>query len=113
MWELMRHPLHDRSAEFADNRISLFSAQWGKCAITGKEFQTTADIHCHHKTPRSKGGTDGYMNLILVLEPVHKLIHATDKGIIAKYLQILNLNDRQLKKLNYLRTLLNNEVIAV
>lgn len=70
MWELMRSPLHGKSAEFSDNRISLFSAQWGKCAITEKSFCSTSDIHCHHKTPKAKGGTDAYGNLILVLEPV-------------------------------------------
>ena len=112
MWELMRSPLHGKSAEFADNRISLFSAQWGKCAITGKSFCSTSDIHCHHKTPKSKGGTDAYCNLVLVLEPVHKLIHATEPSIISKYLQILDLSEKQLKKLNYLRTLLNIEKIA-
>lgn len=52
MLKLMVQPLHNRSAEYADNRISLFSAQWGKCAVTGREFATTKDIHCHHKTPK-------------------------------------------------------------
>lgn len=47
-----------------------------------------------------------------ILEPVHKLIHATEPSIISKYLQILDLSEKQLKKLNYLRTLLNIEKIA-
>lgn len=42
---LMRQPLYGRSSEYADNRISLFSAQWGKCAVTGKEFIVTEDIY--------------------------------------------------------------------
>lgn len=100
---LMCQPLFDRSAEYADNRISLFSAQWGKCAVTGKEFPCVADIHCYHKIPRKNGGTDQYENLILVLEPVHKRIHATQKGTIRKYLGILGLNKKQLNKLNLLR----------
>ena len=33
MLKLMAQPLHNRSAEYADNRISLFSAQWGKGAV--------------------------------------------------------------------------------
>ena len=113
MLELMRQPLYDKSVDYSDNRISLFSAQWGKCAITGKAFLSTSDIHCHHKTPKAKGGTDAYCNLVLVLEPVHRLIHATDKDIIAKYLHLLDLNEKQLKKLNYLRSLLNYEAIAI
>lgn len=46
---MIQQSLYGRSAEYADNRISLFSAQWGKCAITGFEFATLEDIHCHHK----------------------------------------------------------------
>lgn len=33
MWQMMQQPLYNRSSEYADNRISLFSAQQGKCAI--------------------------------------------------------------------------------
>jgi hypothetical protein len=101
MLALMRQPLNGRSAEYADNRISHFAAQWGKCAVTGREFQTVAEIHCHHKVPRQYGGNDKYDNL--VLEPVHKLIHAVQTEIIAKYLSVLNLNKEQIGNLNKLR----------
>ena len=111
MTALMRQPLRNRSVEYADNRISLFSAQYGKCAITGTEFLSTDDIHCHHKMPRSMGGTDKYKNLILVLEPVHKLIHATDLTVIDKYLKLLNLDKPQMKKLNELRKMAGNKAI--
>lgn len=40
---------------------------------------------------------------MLVLEPVHKLIHATNEETIGLYLQILRLNEGQLAKLNELR----------
>jgi len=103
MQKLMRQPLKGRSAEYADNRISLFSAQWGKCAVTGMEFQNLNDIHCHHKTPRVKGGTDKFENLTLVLETVHILIHAKSEETIAKYTESLNLNPDQMEKLNKLR----------
>lgn len=112
LWKMMRQPIRDKSIEFTDNRISLFSAQWGKCAVTGAAFQDTADIHCHHKTPKQNGGTDAYCNLILVQEPVHKLIHATDDDVINRYLDLLHLTEPQLKKLNYLRFLLGNKAIA-
>jgi len=103
--QLMRQPLGGRSVEYADNRISLFSAQWGKCAITGHEFQTTSEIHCHHKTPRYQKGADKYENLVLVLSSVHRLIHATDNDTISRYLKVLNLNGEQVNKLNNLREL--------
>lgn len=103
MLMLMRQPLYGRSSEYADNRISLYSAQWGKCAVTGREFEVIEDIHCHHITPRGKGGDDRYENLTLVLEPIHRLIHTTNEEIIGLYLQLLNLNKSQLAKLNELR----------
>ena len=111
MWLMIKQPLNGRSVEYADNRISLFSAQWGKCAITGKEFTTLDSIHCHHITPRSKGGTDKYHNLVLVLLPVHRLIHATQKSTIAYYLEILDLNETQLTKVNEYREKAGNAKI--
>lgn len=112
MLELMKQPLYDRSSEYADNRISLYSAQWGKCAVTGKEFTTTEEIHCHHIVPRENGGTDKYGNLILVLESIHKLIHAKTEGAVKKYMLICNLDKERLKKLNELRVLAGNAEIA-
>ena len=44
MLKLMRQPLAGRSTEYADNRISLFCAQWGKCAVTGKLFRSTKEM---------------------------------------------------------------------
>ena len=103
MLQMMKESSYNRSAEYMDNRISLFSAQWGKCAVTGEPFQTLNEIHCHHKIPRNKGGTDKYGNLVLVSDAVHRLIHAVKEETIQKYLQMLKLNEEQLKKLNNLR----------
>ena len=111
MWLMMKQSLNGRSVEYADNRISLFSAQWGKCAITGIEFTSLDSIHCHHITPRSNGGTDKYHNLVLILLPVHKLIHATQESTIAYYLKILNLDARQLAKVNEYREKAGNAKI--
>jgi 5-methylcytosine-specific restriction endonuclease McrA len=91
------------SNEFADNRLSLFSAQDGKCAVTQEKFVSTEEIHCHHIIPKSKGGTDEYKNLILVSNSVHKLIHATKAQTILKYRNLLGLNRKQLTKINQLR----------
>jgi group II intron reverse transcriptase/maturase len=105
MLALMRERVYDRSAEYADNRISHFSAQWGKCAITGQKFKATTDIHCHHKIPRFHGGNDSYDNLVLVCENAHRLIHAVQPDIIAKYQATLLLDRSQRMKLNELRKL--------
>lgn len=103
MIKLMQQPLAGRSIEYADNRISLFSAQWGKCAVTGKDFKTTEDIHCHHIKPKKMGGNDNYGNLTLVLDLVHKLIHATNNEVITRYMTMLGLDNHQLAKLNKFR----------
>ena len=63
------------------------------------------DIHCHHKVPVSNGGSDEYANLILVSKSVHILIHASSEPTIEKYLKSLNLDDKQIEKLNKLRTM--------
>lgn len=111
MLELMNTVNSKQSIEYSDNRISLFSAQWGKCAVTGKVFTTTAEIHCHHKIPKELGGTDEYSNLILVHEYVHRLIHAKMPETIQKYLARLNLNEEQLEKVNKFRELAKLERI--
>ena len=103
MHALMSQSYRYRTAEYADNRISLFSAQWGKCAVTGKEFQVVSDIHCHHIIPTVMGGTDAYGNLVLILTPVHRLIHATQRVVIDYYMRLLNLSNSQLAKVNMLR----------
>lgn len=111
MLALMRQPVYSNSAEYADNRISLFSAQWGKCAITGVEFSYVGEIHCHHKLPRHLGGTDAYENLILIKNSVHKLIHASKAETIYKYMDLLQLDNKQLIKVNHLRELASMQPI--
>lgn len=113
MLKMMKQKTPNKSIEYTDNRISLFSAQWGKCAITGRPFTCIEDIHCHHKNPKSKGGTDKYGNLLLILKPVHILIHAVDNDTIQAYLGVLKLTKGQLFKVNELRILAgNSEIIA-
>ena len=112
MYQLMNQKLVVGSIEFYDNRISLYSAQWGKCYITGKEFLSLDDIHCHHKIAKSKGGTDAYSNLVLVDKDIHKLIHATDLEVIKYYLEMLELKSPEIQKLNRLRQLLELPVIV-
>ena len=101
LW-LMRNPVKGKSVEYADNRISLYAAQHGKCAVTGIHMDAH-DIHCHHKQPVSLGGTDAYENLVLVCSAVHVIIHASNDETIEKYLKPLNLDKSKLAKLNKLR----------
>jgi len=105
---LMRNPIRNRTIEYNDNRLSLYSAQQGKCALTGRKMEI-GDIYCHHKTPRHLGGNDKYQNLMLVCMEAHRLIHATSPDTIAKYMDLLKLTDKQLKTLNKLRSLVSVE----
>ena len=109
---LLRQEVHSQSATYSDNRLSLFCAQYGKCAVTGQFFETLGDIHCHHKLPVSMGGGDKYQNLVIVRESVHILIHATSEQTIAKYLSELNLSKKQLAKLNKLRKEAGNPPVS-
>lgn len=99
---LMRNPVRFASVEFNNNRLALYCAQHGCCAVT-KEPLMVGEIHCHHKKPRKQGGDDKYSNLVLVSEDVHILIHATNPDVIATYSQKLRLNFKQREKLNNLR----------
>lgn len=108
---LLENPVGNQSIEYNDNRISLYVAQNGKDAITGNPLEI-GKMHCHHKIPKSKGGTDEYKNLIFVSDNIHILIHVTDKNTIEKYLNILNLDSKAIKKTNKLRLLVGNEELS-
>ncbi len=110
--QLKQQPSHGRSTEYTDNRISLFSAQWGKCAITRREFKIVREIHCHHIILCKNGGTDKYENLILISDDVHRLLHAANKETIEHYKRICNLDKEQVAKLNKLRKMANLDEIA-
>ena len=112
MYQLMNQKLGNRSIEYYDNRISLYSAQWGKCYVTGKEFLSTADIHCHHKVAVENGGTDEFSNLVLVDKDVHKLLHAKKLDTIQFYLDLLKINATMLRKVNLLRQKLGLTIIV-
>lgn len=109
---IREHPIINERAtiEFNDNRISLFIAQNGKCAVTGEELILT-EMGCHHKKLWSETKDDRYSNLVLITRDVHRLIHATDTETIQRYLEFLKLNEEQLMKLNKLRLLIGNEII--
>lgn len=105
---LLNNPISD-SIELNDNRLSLYSAQKGKCAVTNKMLQE--DLEVHHIIPKSQGGTDCYKNLILISYTVHKLIHATIKETIDNYLNLLHLSKKAINKLNKYRLHVGNKMI--
>lgn len=109
---LMLNPVESRSIEYNDNRMSLYTAQHGKCAVTGRKLEI-GYIHCHHKTPKHLGGDDKYNNLVLLSDNVHRLVHSTNPETISLYLEKLKLDKKQLKKLNKLRVTAELETIEL
>ncbi len=106
---LSNNPVLNRSVEYNDNRLSLYSAQKGKCAITG--YELGLGMETHHITPLSQGGTDRYKNLVLLTQEAHILIHATDIETFAKYADDINLTNKMLKKVNEYRNIIGNYTI--
>lgn len=110
--ELMKSRLPNRSVEYMDNRLSKYSAQKGRCHVTGVPLKA-ADVHCHHKMPTSLGGTDEFQNLVVVHKDIHIAIHATKEETILKYVNRFNLHTKQIEKLNQLRKLCKLERIII
>jgi len=104
---LLKCKEYDKSVEYNDNRISLMAGQNGKCGVTG-EYLVIGNMVCHHKKPKELGGSDEYKNLMWIKTEVHMLIHATVSETIEKYLSILKLDGKGLKKVNSLRLLAEN-----
>jgi len=107
---LLCNPYDGESVEFNDNKISLITGQNGRCAVTGEALKI-GNMECHHKIPKSLRGTDEYKNLVWLTIQIHKLIHSTNLDTIAKYLNVLSLDKKGLKKVNSLRKLVGNSVI--
>ncbi|WP_198042661.1 HNH endonuclease signature motif containing protein [Oceanobacillus sp. AG] len=108
----MRNPVQDRSIEYNDNRISEYTAQLGKCAVTGK-ILSCGEIHCHHIKPSADGGTDKFQNLIIVHKDIHRLIHETSHEVINRVIKQFQPTQKQFEKTNELRIKVKNGVIAV
>lgn len=107
VYYLMKNPVFGESAEFNDNRISLYVAQNGKCFITGEALEIS-NMEVHHKIPQQLKGKDSYKNLVFVSGYAHKLIHATEQATIEKYIQILTRQAIDFKRLNQLRISVGN-----
>lgn len=102
---LMRNPIACESIEYNDNRLSLYSAQKGKCAITGN-LMDADDVFCIRKIPVERGGSDKYANLMLVCKKVVNVLNSEDTKEFDRKLGELKLDDKRLEKLKKLRSLI-------
>lgn len=100
--KMLRSTEYGVSIEYADNRLSKYSMQSGNCAVL-KTFLKANELHCHHIIPKYLGGTDDFNNLVILHKYIHRLIHLTEKSTIKLYLSKLNLNGKQIEKINSYR----------
>ena len=107
---LVKHPIENRSVEYNDNRVSLFSAQSGKCRILGERLVVN-NMHCHHIRSIHDGGDDKYKNLVIIHPDVHRLIHAIRTDTICQLLEKLKLSKEKIGKVNKFRLKVGNIVI--
>lgn len=107
---LLKSNFKNQSMELTDNKISLIAGQRGKCYITNNNLKI-GYMECHHKKPKSQGGTDEYKNLVWLCYKAHKLVHSTEQETIDKYLKQLNLDKKGLKRIDSLRRQVGNLAI--
>lgn len=107
------HKIAITSVEYLNNRLSVYEHQKGVCAVLGISFHPK-DMECHHIIAKKRNGMMGdnsFKNLVFVHKDVHKLIHATKQEVIQYYLNLLQLTDKQLKKVNKYRQKIGNDEI--
>lgn len=88
--------------EMADNALSRYIAQKGKCAVTHNAL-SISDMVCVHIKPCKGERNDTYRNLIILSKEVSELIEATNPVKIGKLLTDLQLTEEMKDKINKLR----------
>jgi len=97
---LRNQPSMGRSTELTDSRISLFSAQRGKCALSGELFENAADIVCWLKTPAELGGKERYRNMILFHNRFLPLLQECPKNELKEIADTLKATKELMLKVN-------------
>ena len=97
----------------AVHALGLYTAQYGKCPIT--ELPLAEGFEIHHKEPKALGGDDQYINLVMVNNYAHKLIHSIDKKNIQSYIRFIKNLGGKINKayLNKLRKQANLQPVTI
>ena len=99
------------STEYHDSKISLFSAQKGKCAISGEEFADAEHVAVWLKIPRALGGFERYKNMVLIHKKYLILLKELPQAVIKDLIKTLNITKKMLVKINSLREQANLSAI--
>lgn len=100
---LRSQPSSGRSTELTDSTISLFSAQRGKCALSGELFENAADIVCWLKTPAELGGKERYQNMVLFHKRFLPLLQNLPQNELKTITDMLKPSKQLMLKVNSLR----------
>ena len=91
------------STEYYDCRISLFSAQKGKCAICGEEFANASEIVAWLKRPKYLGGYERYKNMTLIHKRYQTLLEKQPLSELKALAKTLKTTKKMILKINSLR----------
>lgn len=107
---MIEHASEYPTLEMADNAVSRYIAQKGKCAVTHEPL-SVSDMVCLHIKPPNGNRNDTYKNIILLSRDVSLLVLAEKHKDIQKQISILNLSAEMQEKINKLRRLRSLEII--
>lgn len=88
--------------EMADNALSRYISQRGKCAVMHTPLQIS-DMVCEHIKIKKGVRNDTYKNLILLSKDASEIVKATNPKRIEKLLQKMQLTKEMEDKINKLR----------
>ena len=105
-YDVMKYMLENAhlypTLEMADNALSRYIAQKGKCAVTHNAL-SISDMVCVHIKLRRGKRNDTYRNLIILSKEVSEVVEATNHLKIGKLLADLYLTEEMKAKINKLR----------
>ena len=105
-YDVMKYMLENAhlypTLEMADNALSRYIAQKGKCAVTHNAL-SISDMVCVHIKPCREKRNDTYRNLIILSKEVSEVVEATNHLKIGKLLADLYLTEEMKAKINKLR----------
>lgn len=103
MYGLRNQDSHGHCIEYYDSRISLFSAQRGRCALSGEVFENASDIDCWLKTPIEHGGKERYQNMTLFHNRFSALMRDDTQSALRAIAESLVTTKELMAKVNSLR----------
>ena len=101
--QLREEDTKGHSLEYADCRLSLFSAQQGKCQISGEQFTDCHQIAVWLIKPIYRGGQERYQNMVLVNRRFIPMLEAENDDELGKAFKEYGTEKKQITKINELR----------